>query len=73
MSAELVTAAQQQYGDTTLPAGTSLDTKAPLVFQAVAPVIITATADASWSFNDRATPASERPVPPLPPPRAIAA
>lgn len=70
---ELVSAAQQQYGDTTLPAGTSLDTKAPLVFQTVAPVVIAAPVASSWSLSDRETPTAERSAPPLPPPRAIVA
>jgi hypothetical protein len=70
---ELVSAAQQQHGDTALPVGTSLDAKTPLVFQPAHTVIIAAPAAPSWSLSDRETPAAERAAPPLPPPRALAA
>ena len=70
---ELVSAAQQQHGDTALPAGTSLDAKTPLVFQPVPAVIIAAPTAPSWSLADRDTPASERAAPPLQPPRIATA
>ncbi len=68
---ELVSAAQQQHGDTALPVGTSLDAKTPLVFQPAPTVILTAPAAPAWSLSDRETPASERAAPPLPPPRTL--
>jgi len=70
---ELVSAAQQQHGDTALPVGTSLDAKTPLVFQPSPTVILPSPVALAWSLSDRETPLSERAAPPLPPPRAIAA
>jgi hypothetical protein len=70
---ELVSAAQQQHGDNVLPLGTSLDIKAPLVFQPLSPIVLVAPASVIWSLSDRETPASERAAPPLPPPRFLAA
>lgn len=70
---ELVSTAQQQHGDTTLPAGSSLDSKAPLAFQPVSAVIVAAPATPVWSSTDRETPPAKRAAPPLPPPRLLAA
>ncbi|ATC64503.1 hypothetical protein CMV30_11375 [Nibricoccus aquaticus] len=68
---ELVSAAQQQHGDTALPVGTSLDAKTLLAFQPAPTVILTAPPAPEWSLSDRETPASERAAPPLQPPRAL--
>jgi hypothetical protein len=71
---ELVSAAQQQQRDNAaLPVGTSLDSKTVLAFQPVPRVIFTAPNVPAWSLSDQLTPVSERPAPPLEPPRAAAA
>jgi hypothetical protein len=71
---ELVNAAQQQHpGHAALPAGTSLDSKSPLVFQPSPKLFVSAPPLVSWSFDDHAIPSAARAAPPLPPPRAFTA
>ena len=70
---ELVSAAQQQTPENSaLPVGTSLDTKAPLVFQPVTAFVITCETGDARITTDTEHPAAQRAAPPVPPPRTVA-